>query len=252
MRAGKAVTLTLGAAAAAGAAVGFYLVRRRHAAEDPERQSEELAWRVRVRLAEDGLTDRGTLRVAALTPRIVELTGTVEREEEAHRAVERAQGVAGVTTVVNRIEVTERDARLERNRTRYDEGSPELTERHWYGQRVGTGARRQSDDTDPDRPSDKVPMVDRQLGTGAAQDLASEPLDKVAPAVTDHTPRPTGTSRPRGKGRKGGPADSDIVEPASEEGGEAFAGVEPELKPGVERAIEEAGLRREGEEGEGG
>lgn len=241
----KAITYSLGAAIGAATAVGVYLARRdRDHAARLEQDTIASESRVRARLMNDGLAERGTLRVSALTPGIVELSGTVEVDDDAHRAVGLAQEVEGVHTVVNRIEVTDERSRLARNRSRYDAGDPELTESHWYGQRVGTGRRRQSAGTDPDRPSDKVPMVSKDLGAAAAEDHASEPLAKVAPSVEDHTTTP---AAPTHAGSVKGGEERTVAEPR--EGTVGAMNASPSTgepaKPGVERSIEEAGLRRQ-------
>lgn len=244
MNLGKAITFSLGAVGAAAVA-GLYLVRRdREHADRLEHDTAAAEARVRARLLGDGVGDTGTLRVSALTPGIVELSGTVEREEQAHRAVGLTQELDGIHTVVNRLEVTGESSRLSRNRQRYASGDPELTEPHWYGQRVGTGRRRQSPATDPDRRDDKVDTVTRELEASAAEDEAGEPLAKAAPAVGDHTTGPgapthTGSVREGQKRTVTEPREG----PAREMNAAGRVGETP--KPGVERAIEEAGLRRE-------
>lgn len=251
MNLGKAITYSLGAALGAATAVGFYIARRDQ--DHADRIQEDTAAseaRVREMLNRDGLGDRGTLRVSALTPGIVELSGTVEREEDAHRAVGLAQDAEGVHTVVNRLEVTGERSRLSRNRDRYEAGDPELTENHWYGQRVGMGRRRQSPATDPDRPDDKVPMIERALSASAAEDEASERVAKLAPSNRDHT---TGPAAPTHVGTVAEGQKRTATEPRegpSRQMNTAARVGEPS-KPGVERSIEEAGLARQrGPEGE--
>lgn len=114
-------------------------------------------------LREDPVLDNRSIRVTRLGSDVIELSGTVSSETESQRAVGIAQSTSGAHTVVNRLDVTEVEERLEETRSRFEEGAPELTETHHYGMRVGTGRRRQHPATDPDRNSDKVPMVTRDL-----------------------------------------------------------------------------------------
>lgn len=245
MRAGRTLSFGVGAAAGVAAVVGYYLTRRdRHEVGELERQATDTERRVRARLDGEGIRP-GTLRVSALTPHIVELSGTVPTEEEARDVVGRVQAVDGVRTVVNRLEVTGEASRLARNRGRYASGSPEMTESHWYGQRVGTGRRRQSEATDPDRPSDKVPMVTAHLGTADAQDAVSEPVEKQGPAVEDHT---TQVPAPTHYGDRNEPAGFAGEANAPEQDMNAGERVVENVKPGVQRAIEDAGLERDSEE----
>lgn len=202
MRVGRVVTMAVGAGAAAATA---YLLSRRDgdAAAEAETGQRRIERDVRQRLEENVGAD--SLSVSALSPSIVELRGSVRTRDEAHDLVERAQDVEGVRTIVNRLDIQEEDRHARDTRSRYADGSPELTERHWYGQRVGTGRRRQAPGTDPDRPSDKVPMLSRELDEGRLDEPDLEPYN----------------------------ADSRVIH---------------ESKPGVERAIEDAGLRRESPE----
>jgi hypothetical protein len=71
-----------------------------------------------------------------------------------------AHNVAGIHTVVNRIVLEADEARLEEHRSRGTGGPPS---RQHYGMGVGMGTRRQSPATDPDRPSDRQELVDREL-----------------------------------------------------------------------------------------
>ena len=104
------------------------------------------------------LRSRG-IDVAAVAPGIVELTGSVESEDEAHHAVDVVQGIAVVRTVLNRLTVGEFERRLRRQRgaDRTEGGS------RWYGMGVGMGRRRQARSTDPDRRDDRADMVESAL-----------------------------------------------------------------------------------------
>ena len=110
-------------------------------------------------LRSDSVLRSRAIDVAAVAPGIVELTGAVESEEEAHHAVDVVQGVPVVRTVLNRLNVSEFERRLRRQRgsDRGEGGS------RWYGMGVGMGRRRQARTTDPDRRDDRADMVENAL-----------------------------------------------------------------------------------------
>ncbi len=252
MNVGRTLKYAVGAAAGIGTAVGLYLFKRDQqefeAAARRERESTRRS--VEDRLSEDDDIAREPVRVTALTAGIVELTGHVSTEEASHRVVDLAQEAEGVRTVVNRLEVSSTAEHLEQTRARREEGAPDLTQSGWEGQRVGTGQRRQSGSTDPDRSDDKVPMKTRELGTGRAQKDMSEPLEKQPPAVQDHTAVAGG---PTGTGDMDSVPNLEDTEPRDEPDVElnTDARILHDTKPGVEREIEEAGLKNEMEGGAG-
>jgi len=141
-------------------------------------------------LLEDEATSRCAIEVAGISPGVIELTGGVGTPAELRRAVELTQGVSGVTTVVNRLEVGMERSRMSERQLRYESGDPALRGQHWYGVGVGTGRRRQGVSTDPDRRDDRVDMVTDAFEAQAQQDQAEEepdagpaPGDGAAPAV---------------------------------------------------------------------
>jgi len=113
-------------------------------------------------LGDPVLSERG-IDVGAVSRGIVELSGSVYTENEAERAVRVASGVAGVQTVVNRIEVEEQAESLEDARRRLESGDPALNEMRWEGRTVGMGRMRQGQQTEPDRPDDSKHLRDRAL-----------------------------------------------------------------------------------------
>lgn len=163
----------------AGVATGLWLWRRGVA--DRERalrrwaEPRGSAQGVADALREDARLARRGITVDAVAEGVVELTGAVRNHEEADRAVQIAQRTTGVYTVVNRLRVDEEEARRNETSRRWNEGAPELRERHHYGVGVGMGTRRQSPDTDPDRPSDKQKILDRELDVGSVDDEADVP-----------------------------------------------------------------------------
>lgn len=195
----------------AGVAGGLWLWRRREAVRreagrrwgQPRGSAQDVAEALR----QDGKLGRRAIEVDTIAEGVVELNGTVRDRAEAERAVGIAQRTTGVYTVVNRLVVDAEEAQRNETRRRWAEGAPELRERHHYGMGVGMGTRRQSPATDPDRPSDKKTMLDRELNVNRVDDEVEAP-----------TRDPNTASR---------------VEST-------------DVKPGDERAIEDAGLHPSG------
>ena len=149
-------------AAAGVAAAALWTVRGRMRRPAPTWQDGELAdleQAVVDALLADEQAGRCGVDVGAIAPGVIELTGEVATPPELMRVVEVTQGVDGVRTVVNRVEVGAVQARARERQQRYAAGDPSLREQHWYGVGVGTGRRRQSVETDPPRRDDRVDMV---------------------------------------------------------------------------------------------
>ena len=116
------------------------------------------------------LRGRG-IDVAAIAPGIIELTGYVESELEAHHAVDVVQSVGGVRTVLNRLDLSAREQRLRRA------GRAESGGSRWYGMGVGMGRRRQSRSTDPERRDGRADMVEHALAPDP-EDIVAELADE--------------------------------------------------------------------------
>lgn len=103
-------------------------------------------------LADEVLGERG-IDVGGISQGIVELSGSVWTEEEAHRAVRIAQRIPGIQTVVNRIDLEKEGRHSNLTRGRLDladeEDDTELSEWNWQGRHVGMGRRRQGLETEP-------------------------------------------------------------------------------------------------------
>jgi hypothetical protein len=201
---GGAIALLAGVAAGAAAAVYFGwrgVRRRRWRAELAHTPFAALEQATVDALRDDARAGQRAIDVAALGEGIIELTGTVTTEDEARRAVEVAQGVAGIHTVVNRLAIGAVEAHIVRTRRRFEEGDPALNETHWYGVGVGIGRRRQGAGTDPDQRDDRVdrvtrvlepssmPVVESDIDTGTATELTLEEARRLAPQPGR---RPTG------------------------------------------------------------
>lgn len=185
---GAAWTMAVGAAAGVAAAA-IWTVRARgwprrhpHAPDDGGLEDQVVN-----ALLGDEQTARCAIEVAALSPGVIELTGTVGTPVELRRAVEVTQRVDGVQTVVNRLEVGLENSRLTERQQRYESGDPALREQHWYGVGVGTGRRRQGVSTDPDRRDDRVDMV-TQAFEAERDDVAHEEERGAEPPPTGETP----------------------------------------------------------------
>lgn len=171
---GKA-TLAVAFGMTAGAAV--YLAWRRSRAHEPELLPAALA-RIETgtvsALSDDEIAGRRGIEVAALGSGIIELSGTVQDIEEARRAVDVAHGVDGVHTVINRLELAGAERHLAETRDRLRAGDAALSETRVYGMGVGMGRRRQSPETDPDRPDDHVRSVTRALEPDAVEEYLDQ------------------------------------------------------------------------------
>jgi hypothetical protein len=191
----------LAAGVAAGAAAAFYfgwreIRHRRFRAQLANTPFAELENATVEALREDERAGKRAIDVAALGNGIIELTGTVATEDESKRAVEVAQRVEGVHTIVNRLSIGAVEQHIVQTRRRLQDGDAALIEKHWYGIRVGTGRRRQGVSTDPERLDDRVervtrvleppsqPSAEADLDRGRATDLTLEEAGRVGPAQT--------------------------------------------------------------------
>lgn len=172
---GTAWTMAVGAAAGVAAAA-LWTVRARGWPRRSQRMTGQntLEDQVVNALLEDETTSRCGIEVAAISSGVIELTGSVGTPSELRRAVEVTQGVDGVNTVVNRLEVGMESSRMSERQRRYEEGDPALREQHWYGVGVGTGRRRQGASTDPERRDDRVDMVTDAFEAQAAEEEREE------------------------------------------------------------------------------
>lgn len=105
--------------------------------------AEELEERVLEAYKNDPTLSERAIDIGAVEDGIIELTGWVNSEDEAHQAVVVARGVPGVATVVNRLAIRTDEVLFDDAAHHYEDGDPPFTERHWDGQQVGTGRRRQ-------------------------------------------------------------------------------------------------------------
>lgn len=239
----RAILIGTAAGLIMGAAIG-----RRYGGVRELRLIRELARteeRIVDRFMADPILSERALDVAALTPRIIELSGTVLDEDEADRAVALAQETSGATTVVNRLDVAVLDEHVQRTRRRNAaEGLDGAGAGRPTQLGVGTGRRRQGRETDPNRPDDKVKLVTKALGVNRVAETAGDDLAKLSPAVEGHTTAPAA------------PTDRGTVDEAShrrlgnvpEESLQDLnpsAGVHESIKKGTRLTLEQSGLDME-------
>ncbi|MFW6079518.1 MAG: BON domain-containing protein [Gemmatimonadota bacterium] len=247
--------LALAAGTLAGLGVGAvagYVDARRRRGRAPgltRRGPNAVAQRVAETLATDAVLRHRAVQVEALADGIVELTGAVRTEEEAERALGLAEGSPGVRTVLNRLDVGILERQLEENRARYRSGDARYHATRWSGMGVGTGMRRQARETDPDRPDDRVPLMEHSLGVDRAEEALSERIDKIAPAVEGGTtanaaPTDRYDAEDASHRRLGNVPEEPIqaLNPAS--------GVHENVKKGTRLTLEESGVEREREASE--
>jgi BON domain len=162
--------------------------------------AEELEERVLEAFRNDPTLCERAVDIGAVENGIIELTGWVNSDEEAHQAVVVARGVPGVDTVVNRLVIRTDEALFDDAAHRYEDGDPPFTERHWEGQQVGTGRRRQGNSAEVDRHADpRNVLEDRSLKEDRAFMAAAD-------EIPDTPERRTKTKKAARGGRNDGSA----------------------------------------------
>ncbi|MGH7458580.1 MAG: BON domain-containing protein [Longimicrobiaceae bacterium] len=132
--------------------------------------------------ADPVLSERG-VDVGAISPGIIELSGSVHSEDESAVAVSTARGVEGVETVVNRMDVQSEMVHLEEVRRRLEDRDPALAESGWEGRRVGMGRMRQGPQTEPDRPDDSQKLRERALAEADQKDISVQSGSEITASV---------------------------------------------------------------------
>ena len=180
--------------------------------------AEALEERVLEAFRNDPTLSERAIDIGAVEDGIIELTGWVNSEEEAHQAVVVARGVPGVATVVNRIGIRTDENLFGDAAHHYQDGDPPFTERHWDGQQVGTGRRRQGNSEEIDRHADpKNILEDRSLKEDKAFMAAAEEI-------------PDASVRKSTKKGRGGRTDGSAVAPSGVPKADHVA--DPEHAPG--------------------
>ena len=165
--------------------------------------TEELEERVLEAFRNDPTLSERAIDIGAVEDKIIELTGWVNSEEESHQAVVVARGVPGVDTVVNRLKIRTDEDLFDDAAHHYEDGDPTFTERHWEGQQIGTGRRRQGTSEEIDRHADpRNKLEDRSLKEDAAFMAAADDIPDA------------GARRKATKKARGGRNDGSAVAPS--------------------------------------
>jgi len=143
--------------------------------DEPDQGLEE---RVLEAFRNDPILAERAVDIGSIGDGIIELAGWVDTDEESEHAVTLARGVPDVDTVVNRLAIGSDEARLEENARRAASGDPAYSERHWEGNTIGTGRRRQGSSDEIDRHSD--PKVDLETRWSGTADALKEAADDAA------------------------------------------------------------------------
>jgi hypothetical protein len=191
---------------------------------------------------DDGVLAERGIDVGAISEGIVELSGSVYTRAEATHAVAVAQGVQGVVTVVNRMDIDDERARLHPRFDDSDEGLEMSGE--WTGHQSGMGSRRQGEDTDPARRDDShhqrevaMEQADRAQFEDEgvhSQPRVGDPHDGDVPNPTNFREDELDNQSPYGKHA--------VPEPEQPQAMNSQARVGEGLKPGVELALEASDL----------
>jgi hypothetical protein len=181
--------------------------------------AEELEERVLEAYKNDPTLSERAIDIGAVEDGIIELTGWVNSEDEAHQAIVVARGVPGVATVVNRLAIRTDEDLFDGAAHHYEDGDPPFTDRHWDGQQVGTGRRRQGNSEEIDRHADpKNKLEDRSLSE-----------EKAFISAADDIPEASARQKSTKKAR-GGRTDGSAVAPSGVPKGDHVA--DPEHAPG--------------------
>jgi hypothetical protein len=122
------------------------------------RDMVSLEKRVLQALLNDLKTSGESIDIAAVGIGVIELSGEVETQALARYIVSLVDGVSGVHSVVNRLQIRSVEAGLKRNR-----GKQANDATRWYGGSVGMGRRRQGIETDPTQRDDHAVLKARSL-----------------------------------------------------------------------------------------
>lgn len=152
-----------------------------------QEELEELEDAVLNRFLADSLLSERAIDIGAISPGIIELSGVVNAESEADRAVSLANATDGVTTVVNRLEVEEAGRAVGIRGVGGPSTPADSTFVHYEGRVGGMGRRRQGPQTDPDRPDDSQALREEALAAADRDQWRDEDLAHGS-GVTDERP----------------------------------------------------------------
>jgi hypothetical protein len=141
-------------------AVTFYALSRIFRSEGRRQRREHRALQNRVvqRLMDDPSAGSHSIDVAVVGAGVVELSGLIDTQADAQHIIHLVDAVPGVHAVINRLDVSEIESKLQRNRAK-----PRSEAARWYGNNVGMGRRRHNPATDPARPDDHAAILEHAL-----------------------------------------------------------------------------------------
>jgi hypothetical protein len=140
----------------------------------------DLEDRVLVAFTNDPVLSERAIDIGAVNAGTIELTGTVNTDDEYEHATVVARGVPGVETVVNRLTIRDDEAAEDTAARHYAAGDPRFTEARWESEIIGTGRPRQGTSQDVGRHADpKVPLEDRALSETEALRNAADDTDDI-------------------------------------------------------------------------
>lgn len=172
-----------------------------YAAAEGGRMGGFLEQRVLEAYVNDPILSERAVDIGSVGEGIIELSGWVNTEDEAHHAVTLARGVPGVDTVVNRLSIGERESMYDEAARRVAEGDPSLTDARWEGQQIGTGRRRQGSSDEMDRHADpRLELEDRWL---SEQEAIRHAADDVAGLAERRKRAPRGAKGEQAQGESG-------------------------------------------------
>jgi hypothetical protein len=150
--------------------------------EDDDLEGDDLDQGLEERVLEayrnDPILCERAVDIGSIGEGIIELAGWVDTDQEAEHAVTIARGVPGVDTVVNRLAIGSEEEGLADTMRARESGDPAFAERHWEGNTIGTGRRRQGTSDEIDRHADpKVDLENRWSGKDEAlREAAEDPM----------------------------------------------------------------------------
>jgi hypothetical protein len=131
---------------------------------------QELEERVLEAFRNDPILAERAVDIGSIGTGSIELAGWVDDQHEAEHAVTIARGVPGVETVVNRLAIGSDEDRIEETARRAARGDAAFSERHWDGNTIGTGRRRQGNSDELDRHVDPKVELESRLASKEVED----------------------------------------------------------------------------------
>ena len=190
----------------------------------------------------DPVLSERAIDVGAISRGIIELSGSVDTQQEARLAVHTAQRVPNVETVVDRLAI-END--IARHPARVNQGTGGAMSAEWSGNVSGMGRRRQGSDTDPDQRDDSQHIRETSIEHSDRREFEEEELAHshtiMSSRPSPHPENPTNFSEDEldNQSPYGKHAVSQTEQPQELN---SLGRVGEGLKPGTELRLEQADL----------